>query len=157
MSVVLLTLAALMLGGRASAEARPAPGDGGRERINIDQGWRFAHGHASDAQRDFGHGLRPFFFAKAGYGDGPASADFSDLAWRKVDLPHDWAVELPFDARGNANHGSRAIGRNFPENSVGWYRKVVHLPEAARGCPRPTGDAASRSNSMALIATAWCG
>jgi beta-galactosidase len=131
--MVLLSLAALMFGGRAAAEARPSPDNGERERINIDQGWRFAYGHAGDARKDFGHGLRPFFFAKAGYGDGPASADFSDAAWRKVDLPHDWAVELPFDARGDTNHGSRAIGRNFPENSVGWYRKVVHLPEADRG------------------------
>ncbi|HEX7984220.1 MAG TPA: beta-galactosidase GalA [Duganella sp.] len=104
-----------------------------RERINIDKDWRFAHGHAYDAQKDFRHGLRPFFFAKAGYGDGPASADFSDAAWRKVDLPHDWAVELPFDARADTNHGSLAIGRNFPENSVGWYRKVVHIPASDKG------------------------
>ena len=27
---------------------------------------------------------------------GPASPRFDDSAWRKVDLPHDWAVELPF-------------------------------------------------------------
>lgn len=50
-----------------------------------------------------------------------------------MDLPHDWAVELPFDARADANHGSLAIGRNFPENSVGWYRKVMHIPAADRG------------------------
>ena len=130
---LLLALAALILAGHALAAPSQAAGDGGRQRINIDQGWRFAHGHAHDARKDFGHGLRPFFFAKAGYGDGPASADFSDAAWRKVDLPHDWAVELPFDSRGDTNHGSRAIGRNFPENSVGWYRKVLHIPAADKG------------------------
>jgi beta-galactosidase len=113
-----------------SAEARTAAG---RERINIDKDWRFAYGHAVDAQRDFRHGLRPFFFAKAGYGDGPASPDFSDAAWRKLDLPHDWAVELPFDARASTGHGSLAIGRNFPENSVGWYRKTIHIPAADQG------------------------
>jgi beta-galactosidase len=120
----------------AATEALPltaARADAGRERINIDKDWRFAYGHAYDAQKDFRYGTRPFFFAKAGYGDGPASADFSDSAWRKVDLPHDWAVELPFDARADANHGSLAIGRNFPENSVGWYRKVMHIPAADRG------------------------
>jgi beta-galactosidase len=104
-----------------------------RERINIDKDWRFAYGHADDAEQDFRHGLRPFFFAKAGYGDGPANVDFSDAAWRRVDLPHDWAVELPFDARGNTNHGSKAIGHNFPENSVGWYRKTIEIPASDKG------------------------
>lgn len=122
----------------SAAAVEPAPPAAaravdGRERINIDKDWRFAHGHAYDAQKDFRHGLRPFFFAKAGYGDGPAAVDFSDAAWRKLDLPHDWAVELPFDARANTNHGSLAIGRNFPENSVGWYRKVIHIPAADKG------------------------
>ncbi|RZL32433.1 MAG: DUF4982 domain-containing protein, partial [Rubrivivax sp.] len=48
-------------------------------------------------------------------------------------LPHDWAVELPFDARGSSTHGSKAIGRNFPENSVGWYRRELAVPASARG------------------------
>ncbi|MES3023528.1 MAG: beta-galactosidase GalA [Pseudomonadota bacterium] len=135
------TLMAIILGCLAcatGAEAGAAPSAevqtvAGRERINIDKGWRFAHGHAYDAKQDFGFGLRPFFFAKAGYGDGPASVEFSDAAWRKLDLPHDWAVELPFDARASTGHGSRAVGRNFPENSVGWYRKLIHIPSADKG------------------------
>jgi beta-galactosidase len=104
-----------------------------RERINIDQDWAFALGHAQNSSRDFNYATVPFFFAKAGYGDGPASGRYDDRAWRRVDLPHDWAVELPFDARGDGNHGSRAIGRNFPENSVGWYRKVLTFTEADIG------------------------
>ncbi len=104
-----------------------------RERVSIDQDWRFAFGHATDPARDFGYGTRPFFFAKAGYGDGPAAIKFDDRAWRKVDLPHDWAVELPFDPRGDGNHGSKAIGRNFPENSVGWYRKSIDIPSGDLG------------------------
>lgn len=104
-----------------------------RERINIDDDWSFALGHAYDAARDFNYATVPFFFAKAGYGDGPASARYDDRAWRRVNLPHDWAVELPFDRRGDGNHGSRAIGRNFPENSVGWYRKVLTFTEADIG------------------------
>jgi beta-galactosidase len=116
-----------------AAEVSKAATTTQRERINIDKGWRFAYGHADDAEKDFRHGLRPFFFAKAGYGDGPANADFSDAAWRQVDLPHDWAVELPFDARGNTNHGSKAIGHNFPENSVGWYRKTIDIPASDKG------------------------
>jgi beta-galactosidase len=104
-----------------------------RLRTRIDDGWRFALGHATDPARDFGHGTRPFFFAKAGFGDGPADAGFEDRAWRKLDLPHDWAVELPFDARGSTSHGSKAIGRAFPENSVGWYRRELAIPASAKG------------------------
>jgi beta-galactosidase len=104
-----------------------------RERINIDKDWRFAYGNADDAEKDFQYGLRPFFFAKAGYGDGPANADFSDVGWRKLDLPHDWAVELPFDKRGSGSHGSKAIGHAFPENSVGWYRKSLDIPASDKG------------------------
>ncbi|HEV6967803.1 beta-galactosidase GalA [Roseateles sp.] len=104
-----------------------------RERTRIDDGWRFALGHATDPAKDFDHGLRPFFFGKAGYGDGPAAADFEDRPWRRVDLPHDWAVELPFSERGSSQHGMKAVGRGFPENSVGWYRRELAVPASARG------------------------
>src|SRR5207245_2583457 len=30
-------------------------------------------------------------------------------------------------------HGSKAIGRGFPENSVGWYRRELAIPASARG------------------------
>ncbi|HEY0785784.1 MAG TPA: beta-galactosidase GalA [Acidobacteriaceae bacterium] len=99
----------------------------------MDRGWRFALGHASDASRDFGFGTVAFSSAKAGSADGPASARFDDRTWRTLDLPHDWAVELPFDRRGDGNHGSKAIGRNFPENSVGWYRKTFSIPKEDEG------------------------
>ncbi|WP_343731705.1 beta-galactosidase GalA [Duganella sp.] len=133
-TAILLTLGVLQAA--TASEAAPAATAAaaiGRERLNLDKGWRFAYGHAYDAQQDFGYGTRPFFFAKAGYGDGPASPSFSDAAWRQLDLPHDWAVELPFDARASSNHGSLAVGRNFPENSVGWYRKTLHIPAADQG------------------------
>ena len=104
-----------------------------RERLSMDSGWRFALGHAYDQHKDFDYATVPFFFAKAGYGDGPASPKFDDRTWRTVDLPHDWAVELPFDAMGDTNHGSKAIGRNFPQNSVGWYRKTFTIPKEDLG------------------------
>ena len=107
--------------------------DSARQTTRIDDGWRFALGHANDPAQDFDHGMRPFFFAKAGYGDGPAAADFEDRPWRRVDLPHDWAVELPFSERGSSQHGMKAIGRGFPENSVGWYRRELSIPKSARG------------------------
>ena len=107
--------------------------DGPRQRTRIDDGWRFALGHAHDAAQDFDHGTRFFFFAKAGFGDGPAAAEFDDRPWRRVDLPHDWAVELPFDARASTAHGSKAIGRGFPQNSIGWYRRELAIPASAQG------------------------
>ena len=125
--LLLWLLAAFGLQGDASAAqgaAYPV-----RERIPMDAGWRFALGNARDPQKDFDFAQVPFFIAKAGYGDGPASSNFDDQGWRMVDLPHDWAVELPFDRRGNGNHGSKAIGVNFPQNSVGWYRKSFTIPK----------------------------
>jgi len=120
--------------GTSRAQGGPlAQTDAVRERILLDKDWRFAFGHATDPSKDFGYGTRAFFFAKAGYGDGPAAMNFNDQAWRQLDLPHDWAVELPFDQRGDGNHGSKAIGRNFPENSIGWYRKAIDIPASDKG------------------------
>ncbi len=105
-----------------------------RTRLLMDCGWRFALGHAYDAARDFNHATGYFsYLTKTGYGDGPAAKGFDDRGWRVLDLPHDWAVELPFDARGGHSHGYKAIGRAFPENSVGWYRKRFFIPESDLG------------------------
>jgi len=72
--------------------------------------------------------------SKAGTGMGPASVAFSDASWRQVDLPHDWAVELPFDRRGDGSHGFKALGAAFPGNSVAWYRRTFTLPaDTAQG------------------------
>src|SRR6266540_2666492 len=116
-------VAALGLGLAASAvvaAAEAAP----RERLLADAGWRF---HLGD---EWGIGEK---LAKAGSGRGPASIDFSDVAWRKVELPHDWAVELPFDPKADGAHGFKAIGEGFPQNSVGWYRRTFELPVADAG------------------------
>ena len=100
----------------------------------MDAGWRFALGHPTDPQKDFDHGTGYFsYFAKAGNGDGPAAANFDDSAWRKLDLPHDWAVELPFAPNASPSHGYKAIGRKFPETSVGWYRKSFFIPVSDLG------------------------
>ncbi|WP_069659453.1 beta-galactosidase GalA [Arcticibacter eurypsychrophilus] len=107
---------------------------GKREHISIDTAWRFAFGHPSDAKRDFNNGTSYFsYLAKAGYGDGAASADFDDRSWRKLNVPHDWAVEAGFSESASFSHGFKAIGMNFPENSVGWYRKKINIPEGDYG------------------------
>jgi beta-galactosidase len=106
----------------------------GRERTSLDRGFRFALGHASDPARDFGHGTSYFsYLAKTGYGDGPADPNFDDRGFRDLDVPHDWAVELPFDVKGGHSHGYKALGRAFPENSVGWYRREFEVTQADSG------------------------
>ena len=105
-----------------------------REKVLMDNEWRFALGHPFDAQKDFGNGIEYFsYLAKAGYGDGAAAPNFDDRAWRKLDLPHDWAVEQPFSSVASFSHGFKAIGRKFPEASVGWYRKSFTIPQSDLG------------------------
>jgi beta-galactosidase len=58
---------------------------------------------------------------------------FDDAAWRTVNLPHDWAVELPFDPAGNVGHGFEPVVPGFPTTSVGWYRRTFDLPETDGG------------------------
>lgn len=105
-----------------------------REHLLMDFGWRFAFGHPYNTEKDFNNGTGYFsYFVKAGYGDGAAAINFDDRSWRKLDLPHDWAVEQPFDSKGSFSHGFKAIGRNFPDASVGWYRKSFPMPSADLG------------------------
>jgi beta-galactosidase len=114
----------------ANDSVQPPP----RERLLMDTGWRFAFGHPYDKVRDFFHGTGKFsYFTKAGYADGPADAAFEDRGWRQLDLPHDWAVEAPYDAKASASHGYKASGLDVPERSIGWYRKTLAIPASDLG------------------------
>ena len=107
----------------------------GRERILVDDGWRFAFGHTYDIEKDFGYS-RGEAFAKAGSGPGALSAKFDDSGWRQIDLPHDWVVELPFVNGRISNlesHGYKPVGRAFPETTIGWYRKKIDIPASDDG------------------------
>jgi beta-galactosidase len=145
----------LPVAGAAIASLAPASASAGsatsspRQRIRLDEGWRFALGHAADPDRDFGFGDFQRTFAKQGRAAGALAAPaYDDSRWREVTLPHDWAVELPFvnnirfsrnpadkdDEDPVAAHGYKAIGRNFPETSVGWYRMALPIaPADAKG------------------------
>ncbi|GGB26928.1 beta-galactosidase [Sphingomonas metalli] len=110
-----------------------------REHLSFDRGWRFARGHGSDPARDFGFGFGQSDFAKTG-NFGIAKDGFDDSGWTPVDLPHDWAVELPFvrDERGEGDeraltHGFKPLGRRYPETSIGWYRRSFRIEAADRG------------------------
>lgn len=104
-----------------------------RERTSLDFGWRFHFGHAADPAKDFGYGAaaRELTFAKCGDFPDVCQLEFKDSDWRDVDLPHDWAVELPIlNGPTLPDHGGRPLGREYPETSVGWYRRVFDLEEA---------------------------
>jgi len=117
-----------------------------RQHVQLDLGWRFHLGHAADLQRDFGFGRYQRTFAKVQEDAPPATMpSFDDGDWERVQVPHDWAVALPFarppgPVPGDRNiqdriaaHGSKAIGREYPENSVGWYRRSLDIAAGDRG------------------------
>ena len=59
--------------------------------------------------------------------EGAESTSFDDSNWRKLDLPHDWAIEGPFDVKYNARCGG------LPFHGTGWYRKHFVAPEGSEG------------------------
>jgi len=85
----------------ASQETSLAPG----RRLLMDYGWRFTRGDP----------------------DGAEAAVFDDSGWRKVDLPHDWSIEGPYDQ--NAATGG---GGGYLPTGVGWYRRSFTLSRAQR-------------------------
>jgi beta-galactosidase len=132
---------------QAAADAEPgrsertegpvaAPGGAGRERLLLDFGWRFHFGHANDPAKDLGFGSgQSGNFQKTGTFLAAVSRPaFDDADWKAVTLPHDWAVELPFqDDASLSSKGFYPLGRTYPETSVGWYRLAFELPAADAG------------------------
>ena len=121
----------------------PAAATAGRERIALDQDWRFQKDDAAGTalSRD---ALLPWLlptgnaFVKdaerrkarpEGRLDGGpyARPDFDDGAWRRLDLPHDWGVEGPFSTQGSGGRG------RLPFYGVGWYRKTLDIPASDAG------------------------
>ncbi len=120
----------------SSAAPREAATPGaGRERLLLDFGWRFHFGNADDPSKDFGFGSgRTGNFQKTGNFIAAGSIAFDDAEWRPINLPHDWAVELPFqNDPALSSKGFYPLGRNYPATSVGWYRRVFELPAADAG------------------------
>ena len=63
---------------------------------NFDNDWRFLKGNAENAE----------------------TLDFNDSAWRKLNVPHDWSIEGPFDE----NNKTGGAGGFLP-SGISWYRK----------------------------------
>jgi len=100
---ILLLLFSLVLSASALAQA-----GNGQEHARTSQlfnfGWKFHEGEVADARN-------------------PA---FDDRAWRKLDLPHDFQIEQPWDKTANRGRGFKAPG-------VGWYRKTFRADPAWKG------------------------
>lgn len=101
-----------------------------RERLLLDFGWRFHFGHGTDATKDFGYNSgRNGSFQKTGNFLPAAALPYDDTGWSDVDLPHDWVISLPFKNDASlSSKGFYPVGRSYPENSVGWYRRVFDVP-----------------------------
>jgi beta-galactosidase len=80
--------------------------------------------------KDFGFGSSSVGnFQKTGNFMPACAIAFDDSDWRGLDLPHDWAVELPFQNDPDlSSKGFYPLGRKYPATSVGWYRRVLDLP-----------------------------
>ncbi|MGH7524017.1 MAG: beta-galactosidase GalA [Gemmatimonadales bacterium] len=109
----------------------------GRERLLLDRNWRFHLGHANDLTQDFGFGHggdQNSEYGKSGELFEPSRGNFDVSSWRAIDLPHDWAVELPLVHAEELNDfGDHPLGRNYPATSIGWYRRVFTLPPEDAG------------------------
>lgn len=126
----LLTILVLT-GALVTSQAQP------RETILLNNHWTFALGDASSMEQDFTHGTEYFtYLSKAAASDhnrGPVWAKFDDSAWQRVNLPHDWVVDLPYAAEASHSHGYKQVGWRYPKNSVGWYRRHLAIDKADEG------------------------
>ncbi|HEY1575720.1 MAG TPA: beta-galactosidase GalA [Terracidiphilus sp.] len=119
----------------ATDPKQPTMPGAGREKLLLDFGWRFHFGHADDPAKDFqfGSGEAGNFQKTGGFLPAGTMA-FDDGDWKNVDLPHDWAVELPFtNDRSLQSKGFYPLGRKYPETSVGWYRRVFDVSKENAG------------------------
>jgi beta-galactosidase len=131
---VVAAVAETALGDAAQAQSTPpAPAvqGAGRERLLLDFGWRFHLEHATDAAQDFNFRGN---FSKTGNFGPVGTLLFDDADWKPVDLPHDWAIELPFqNDPALSSKGFYPLGRTYPATSIGWYRRVLELPAVDAG------------------------
>jgi len=78
-----------------SAPSVSSPVAAKREVLSFNEGWRFHQGDIPFPEIK-GHGWS-YSHAKAGSAPGAAAKEYNDVSWRVVNLPHDWAVEGPYD------------------------------------------------------------
>lgn len=116
----------------------PKEGDFPRQRINFNENWSFIKGDPDGTSNALSYfenpAVKDALIASASPGgltqdqkqlgsNVPFSQpSFDDNGWRKLDLPHDWAIGGPFDIKLAGNTGK------LPSPGVAWYRKHFILP-----------------------------
>ena len=119
-----------------AADAAAASGAGRRERLLLDFGWRFHFGHANDADE----GLRVRQRQSGGF------QKTGELPLAEQPRPSTTATGRRWTCRTTgrsacrsrttralSSKGSYPLGRDYPETSVGWYRRVFELPASDAG------------------------
>ena len=126
-----------------------------RDRISLDSGWHFRLGDPADVttnvtwypeisdlakldanelsgtnSESYMESIRvDIIGTHAGENVSFVQTNYDDSTWRSLNLPHDWAVELPFNSSADGNHGYKPVGNpSFTTNNIGWYRRTFTLP-----------------------------
>lgn len=139
-SVCLLVLACAAYSGATPQAASP------RTRISVNEDWRFIKLDPPDGNANLQYdAVKPWILPSgnnfltddsmaANRPDGDpgqnvaySAADFDDSAWRKLNLPHDYASEGPFTTAVSGSTG------RLPYSGVAWYRKELSIPAADAG------------------------
>ncbi|MBP6126951.1 MAG: DUF4982 domain-containing protein [Flavobacterium sp.] len=97
-----------------------------QEKISLDEDWKFHFGHAANAEKDFDYSKTALLHKSNVYATTIVHPKFVDSTWQKINVPHDWLVELPFVKSEQVemdSHGYKPVGGTYPETSIGWYRK----------------------------------
>ena len=101
--------------------------------LNFNKNWTFALEQDLDGYNHYGlHGAHK--------SQGAPECKYHYTNWKRIDLPHDWAIALPKDLRCNTYSGARAqshYNRYTTDHnamveevySVGWYRKEFSWEE----------------------------
>ena len=84
----------------ACLTSAPGPVNAVERCVPFNEGWKFARGEQPGAEQP----------------------NFDDDHWATVRLPHDWAIEGPFDPTLNPHIGA------LPISGIGWYRKSFITP-----------------------------
>ncbi|MBQ7387420.1 MAG: DUF4982 domain-containing protein [Clostridia bacterium] len=107
------------------------------KKINFNKAWCFKYGSELDAFVNYG-------FGKYSEATGAAARYYDYSDWEKIDLPHDYAVNLPKCTLANTMAGGRPVShfaRFFKEehtnlahvDNIGWYRKTFDVDKSLEG------------------------
>lgn len=68
------------------------------------------------------------FSLNVGADENPEAPGYDDSGWRKLNLPHDWAIEGDFDEHNPSGTGGGAL-----PGGIGWYRKNFTVSPKEKG------------------------